>query len=133
MRVGRTRVALWALGALVAGTLSAVAQQPPPSGFGARRPAIIGITSDTSAERAFRLLTTHGDLWGARSKVLREDKAASYIQRLTLQLSPQSADERRHLPGKITVPAELKGMEEREKRRQAMKEARLERQPLAQF
>jgi len=103
VRVGRTRVALWALGALVAGTLSAVAQQPPPSGFGARRPAIIGITSDTSAERAFRLLTTHGDLWGARSKVLREDKAASYIQRLTLQLSPQSADERTRFGGSDTI------------------------------
>lgn len=112
MAIGRARTAACAIGVLVAWCVAAAAQQAPASGFGGRMPTILGITPDSTGERVFRLLTAHGDLWGARSKTLREetgyvgasrDKASSYIQRLTLQLSPQSVEERTRFGGSDTI------------------------------
>ena len=107
-----------AIFALATWSLGAAAQDRVPSGFGTRMPAIVGITSDSPGDRVLRLLKTHADLWGAKSKTLHEDvaylgasrdKASSYIQRLSLTLVPQSNDERTRFGGNDTIRVEFSG------------------------
>lgn len=105
--VGLRQAAAAAAAAVVLATVgqSVRADQPPPSGFGAAKPAILGITSDTTSERVLRLLREHADMWGARSKTLHEDKGqgGAYIQRLSLELVPQSNEERSRFGGNDTI------------------------------
>ena len=112
-RAGAMAGAICAIAALV---FPAGAEPSSPSGFGARKPSILGITSDLSAERVVRLLKVHADMWGAKSKTLHEevahvgttrDKASSYLQRVSLQLVPQSNEERSRFGGNDTIRADF--------------------------
>lgn len=108
----------WAGGValLLAVAQPAAAESPASSGFGSRKPAILGITTDSAGERVARQLKAHGDLWGARSKTLREETATPgpagtggppYIQRVSLQLTPQSMEERTRFGGNDTIRVEF--------------------------
>ncbi len=106
------------IAALATWGAGAAAEDRVPSGFGSRKPAIIGITSDSPGDRVLRLLKSHADLWGAKSKNLHEDiaypgasrdKASAYIQRLSLTLVPQSNEERARFGGNDTIRVEFSG------------------------
>ena len=118
--MGFRRAGWWAgswvgvVAVLLAQALPAAAQrpQPAPSGFGKRLPAINGITTASTGRDVSLQLGTHGDRWGAKARNFREDTAPGpngHIQRISLQLSPQSNEERTRFGGNDTFRVEFSG------------------------
>lgn len=93
MRLERTMVIGIAFVALL--WTSAVAQTVPPSGFGEKKPDILGITSDMDSDGALQHLQAYAKTWSEQSvnfqqETNRNGRAGEYIRSRGVSLQPQN-------------------------------------------